>query len=95
MARNMAKKSTGTVVNRTCCAPGTCRVEAVVSVDDRGQMVLPKDLRERAGLRAGEKLAVVSCDLDGQVCCLTLLKAADLSASLKATLGPMLSEIFA
>lgn len=90
----MAKKPTGTRVNPTCCAPGTCRVEAVVTADDRGQMVLPKDLRHRAGIRAGDKLAVVSCELDGQVCCLTLMKADDLSASLKATLGPMLSEIF-
>ena len=27
--------------NRTCC-----KVEALVSIDDRGQMVLPKELRE-------------------------------------------------
>jgi antitoxin PrlF len=32
----------------------------MVSVDERGQMVLPKDLREKANIKAGDKLAVVS-----------------------------------
>ena len=49
------------------CVPGdsdknACKVEAVVSVDERGQMVLPKELRDRARIRAGDKLAVVGCD---------------------------------
>ena len=42
----------------SCCAPAdagknSCKVEAVVSVDERGQMVLPKELRDRAHIRAG------------------------------------------
>ena len=48
-----------------CCSPGPegfscCKVEALLSVDDRGQMVLPKDLRQKAGINPGDKLAVVS-----------------------------------
>jgi AbrB family looped-hinge helix DNA binding protein len=39
---------------------GCCGVEAVVSVDSRGQVVLPKDLRAAAGIKAGDKLAVVT-----------------------------------
>ena len=35
-------------------ASGCCKLEAVVAVDERGQIVLPKDLRERAGIRAGD-----------------------------------------
>jgi len=38
---------------------GCCSVESVVSVDSRGQMVLPKDIREKANISAGDKLAVV------------------------------------
>ena len=34
-----------------------CRVESIISVDERGQMVLPKDLRDKANIRAGDKLA--------------------------------------
>ena len=37
-----------------------CRVESIVSVDERGQMVLPKDAREKAGIHPGDKLAVIS-----------------------------------
>jgi AbrB family looped-hinge helix DNA binding protein len=37
-------------------------VESIVSVDERGQMVLPKDIREKAKIRPGDKLAVVSME---------------------------------
>ena len=56
-----------------------CRIEAVLSVDERGQMVLPKDVRERAGIRAGDKLAVIGWERDGSICCLALMKVEDLS----------------
>ena len=44
---------------------GCCKVESVVSVDERGQMVLPKELRDKANIRAGDKLAVVGMEKDG------------------------------
>ena len=40
--------------DETCCTPpafGGCKVESLVTVDERGQMVLPKDLRDRAGIK--------------------------------------------
>lgn len=37
-------------------------------------MVLPKDIRERAKIRAGDKLAVVSMEKDGKICRLSLIK---------------------
>ena len=42
------------------CSPtgGCCCVDAMVSVDERGQMVLPKETREKAGIKAGDKLIV-------------------------------------
>ncbi|MCJ2562808.1 MAG: AbrB/MazE/SpoVT family DNA-binding domain-containing protein, partial [Candidatus Thermoplasmatota archaeon] len=50
--------------NGSCCGSSDketacCKVESVVSIDERGQMVLPKDIRDRAGIGAGDKLAVV------------------------------------
>jgi len=44
----------------SCCAPGdagknSCKVEAVVSVDERGQMVLPKELRDRGLLHLSDQ----------------------------------------
>jgi AbrB family looped-hinge helix DNA binding protein len=78
-------------------APGdsgknSCKVEAVVSVDERGQMVLPKELRERAHIRAGDKLAVVGCERDGEVCCISLIKVEELSATVKGFLGPIFKD---
>jgi len=70
-----------------------CRVESIVSVDERGQMVLPKDLRERAGLKPGDKLAVASWELNGEVCCITLVKTDSLVNMVKAELGPVMKEI--
>ncbi len=37
--------------NRTCDPETCCQVEALVSIDERGQMVLPKDIRDKLGLR--------------------------------------------
>jgi antitoxin PrlF len=69
-----------------------CRVEAVLSVDERGQMVLPKDVREKAGIRTGDKLALISWEQDGSICCLALMKAENLSGMVKDILGPLMQE---
>ncbi len=55
----MAKKESPA----TCCTSADetcCQVESLVTVDERGQMVLPKGLRDRAGIKAGDKLAAIS-----------------------------------
>lgn len=82
--------------DESCCSTGQsscCRVEALVSVDERGQMVLPKDLREKAGIKAGDKLAVSSWEKDGNVCCIFLTRAEELADMVKDFLGPVLKEI--
>lgn len=70
-----------------------CKVEAVVSVDERGQMVLPKDLREKAGIRAGDKLGLVSWGQDDGVTCLVLVRVDDLTSLVKQMLGPVMKEL--
>jgi antitoxin PrlF len=70
-----------------------CKVEAMVSIDERGQMVLPKELREKAGIHAGDKLAIASWEKDGMICCISLIKAEDLTNMVKATFGPVIKEI--
>jgi antitoxin PrlF len=72
-----------------CETAPCCRVEAVVGVDERGQMVLPKDVREKAGIRAGDKLAVVMWDKGGEVCCLLLVKADKLDSPVRDLIGPV------
>ncbi len=76
------------------CADDTCcQVIALVSVDERGQMVLPKELRDRAGIKAGDKLAVTTWEKDGQVVCISLTKAAELTEMVKASLGPVMRSV--
>ena len=82
-----------------CCSPadtrvGCCKVEAVISIDERGQMVLPKEIREKANIRPGDKLALISWERDGEVCCVSLIKAEELMGMVKDVLGPMMKEMF-
>ncbi len=72
---------------------GCCGVEAVVTVDARGQIVLPKELRELAGIGTGDKLAVVSMRSAGRVCCLSLMKVEELSGTVRDILGPVAREL--
>ena len=69
------------------------RVDAVMSVDDRGQMVLPKEIRQRAGINTGDKLALVSYEREGQICCLWLMKTEQLLGSVRASLGPLMNAL--
>lgn len=83
----------------SCCTSAgkkneSCRVESIVTVDERGQMVLPKELREKAGILPGDKLAVTSWEKDGEVCCIALVKVDELVNMVKDRLGPVIKEIF-
>ena len=69
-----------------------CKVESIISVDERGQMVLPKELRDKINISAGDKLAVISWEKDGKVCCLSLIKAENLAEMTKDLLAPMMKE---
>jgi len=80
----------------SCCAApafGSCKVESLVTVDERGQMVLPKDLRDRAGIKGGDKLAVIGWEKEGKVCCLSLIRVEELSAMVKGVLGPLMGDL--
>ena len=57
------------------------------------EIVLPKDVREKAGIEAGDKLAVIAFESGGKVCCISLLKSDAFADSVKDVLGPMMSEI--
>ncbi len=81
-----------------CCAPAEkglscCKVESVISIDDRGQMVLPKEIRDRAKIRGGDRLAVVSWEKEAKVCCISWIKVEDLAEMVKGMLGPLMKDI--
>ena len=82
--------------DESCCGPvveSCCKVEALVSIDERGQMVLPKELREKANICPGDKLAITSWEKDGKICCISLTRAEELTDMVKAVLGPVMKEI--
>ena len=68
------------------CGPD-CKIESIVTVDLKGQIVLPKALRNRAGIKPNEKLAVVSFEKEGEVCCIILLKAEKLDIAVANSLS--------
>lgn len=73
--------------------PGPYTVESVITVDERGQMVLPKEIREKAAIRAGDKLALISWQRQGKVCCVSLIKAEEFGGIVKGLLGPVAKGI--
>ena len=82
------------------CPPGMaakamqcCKVDAIIAIDGRGQLVLPKDVREKAGIAAGDKIAVISHESEGKVCCISLVKADYFAETVKDMLGPMMKDI--
>jgi len=80
-----------------------CEIEAIVSFDDRGQLVIPKDLRKKFGLKAGDKFALISCMTGGDdgccdptessLCCFTLVHTGQLKNMVSSSLQPMLSML--
>ena len=86
--------------NIECCEPSLapegikcCQVDALITIDGRGQIVLPKEVREKAAVKAGDKFLVLSYEADGKVCCLFLVKADDFGDTIKGMLGPMMKDI--
>ena len=81
----------------SCCSgegvASCCRVESLISIDERGQMVLPKELRDRAKIKAGDKLALIVWEKDNEVCCMSLIKADYLVAGVKDFLGPVMRDL--
>jgi antitoxin PrlF len=73
-----------------CCQESRCQVESLVSIDERGQMVIPKEVRDRAKIKAGDKLALISWSRGDDVICFSLMKADDLGLFIKDHLGPVM-----
>lgn len=69
-----------------------CKVESVISIDERGQLVLPKDIRDSAGIQPGDKFAVIPWEKGGQLYCISLMRVEQLADSLRSALIPLLRE---
>lgn len=85
--------------NQNCaCDPSTtdsgcCKVAALVTVDKKGQILLPKDLRDNENIKEGDKFAVINVGTGGKQCCLILMKADILEPMVQDALGPVLKIV--
>ncbi|MFP4112972.1 MAG: HgcAB-associated protein HgcC [Spirochaetota bacterium] len=61
-------------------------IEAIATVDARGQIVLPKAVRTALGINPGDKLAVVTKHCGSAPCCITLMPAAALEGRVREVL---------
>ena len=75
------------------CNDDACKIDAIVTMDAKGQIVLPKDLREKADLKAADKIAVVAYEKEGKICCIVMIKAERLVGAVSKTLSPLLKGV--
>lgn len=78
-------KSTGS--EKECCT-----VTAIATVDAKGQILLPKDIRNQMGIKSGDKLALVSMHGKKNACCIMLIKADELNSMVKLKVDMFLGE---
>lgn len=79
------------MADQPCC--DHVKVQALVGVDERGQMVLPKEIREKAGIRGGDKLALTTFEQEGKICCILLTKSDELVRVVQSTLGSVARDL--
>ena len=82
------------MTDKECCNKDCCKIDAVVTVDAKGQIVLPKDLREKAKIKPNDKLAVINFQRGSEVCCIVMLKVDDLENTVKDLLEPVFKNVF-
>jgi AbrB family looped-hinge helix DNA binding protein len=80
------------MANNECCNKECCKIDAVVTVDAKGQIVLPKDLREKANIKPNDKLALIGMQRDENLCCIVMMKTDTLEETVKCTLGPIFDQ---
>ena len=64
----------------------------MLSIDSRGQIVIPKEVRNRANIQDGDKLALVSWMNRNEVCCLALIRTDNLSYVVSGVVLSLLAD---
>jgi AbrB family looped-hinge helix DNA binding protein len=72
---------------------GCCHVEGVAQIDKKGQIVLPKSLRDEMGLKEKDKLIVIGMRDKGEIVSISLIKANTMDNMIKIMLKPVMKEI--
>jgi antitoxin PrlF len=82
------------MTSKDCSNNQCCKIDAVVTVDAKGQIVLPKELREKAKIKPNDKLAIIGFQRDNEICCIVMLKVDALENTVKNLLGPVFKNVF-
>jgi antitoxin PrlF len=82
MKKRKPKATCSTSGEDECC----CGVKSIITIDERGQIVLPKEVREEADIKAGDKFAVITLKRESKVCCVYLMRVDELSEMVKVKL---------
>ena len=71
-----------------------CETEAIVKIDDRGQILFPKDLRTDLNIKPGDKFIVVTMKKkDGNIGFFSLIKANEFTGIVENFIAPIVAEI--
>lgn len=71
----------------------SCEIESIIDIDERGQMVLPKEIRKKLDLDEKSKLAIVSMTKNDEICCISLMKTENLEDMVKEKLKPVIGNL--
>ncbi len=88
----MTPKKKNSDCNSRKFTPECCTIAAIVTIDGKGQILLPKDIRSQMGIKTGDKLALVSMPGEKSTCCLMLMKANELNSLVKIKVDSVLGE---
>ncbi len=88
-----AKKKTEPCCSASTEELGCCHIEGVVHVDSRGQIVLPKGLRDKMKISEGDRLIVISMREKGVLSSISLMKADRVDGMVKIALRPIMEGL--
>jgi antitoxin PrlF len=63
------------------------------TLTSKGQTTIPKEIRDLAQIRPGDRLALVSCRRGGGISCLMLIHNDRLTDIVKTVLSPVMKDI--
>lgn len=50
-------------------------LDALISINEKGQMVIPREIRKKADIKTGDKLVIITFEKEEKIVCIVLIKA--------------------
>ncbi len=88
----MAKKNSEE--NFCCDISSCCKVESIVTVSSKGQIVLSPGIRDSMNLQEGDKLVSILMNANSESPLVVLMKADSFGDIVKNFLGPIMKDLY-